>query len=248
MSSLLVDVHGVIPGLLGIPWMDPNWLLDRFGAELFWISLLIIFVECGLLFPFLPGDTLLFAMGLFIAAERIDLFAGGQLVELLVALVLLSAAAFGGNVVGYELGRRVGPRLYERDGRIVKRKYFDQTHAFFEKHGNKALVIGRFVPFVRTFITVVAGATKMSRHRFLVWSLVGAIAWVLSVTLMGYFLGSAFPSLGQNIDKAIIVILAFSVLPVAWEWWRHKRTNAPEAEDRDLDGRPDRDIAGWDVE
>ena len=108
----------VQPLLLGMDWMDPNWLLDQFGTELFWISLAIIFVECGLFFPFLPGDTLLFALGLFIAAERIDVFGTPPFAELLLALVLLSAAAFLGNVCGYEIGRRLGPPLYDREGRI----------------------------------------------------------------------------------------------------------------------------------
>jgi membrane-associated protein len=236
------------PMLLGMDWMDPNWLLQHFGQELFWLSLVIIFVECGLFFPFLPGDTLLFAMGLFIAAEKIDVFPGPAGVELVTALVLFTAAGFLGNVAGYEIGRAIGPPLYDRDGRILKRKYFDQTSAFFDKHGNKALVIGRFVPFVRTYITVVAGVTRMERARFFMWSAVGAVLWVLSITLLGYFLGSAFPSLGENIDKAIIVILAFSVIPIVWEWWRHRRTHAPEAADRDRDGRPDRNILGSDVD
>ena len=204
-------------------WMDPTWLLDRFGAELFWISLVIVFVECGLFFPFLPGDTLLFALGLFINAEKIDLFPGGPVVELLVAFVLLSVAAFLGNVVGYEIGRAIGPPLYHRDGRFLKRKYFDQTHEFFQRYGNKALVIGRFVPFVRTFVTVVAGVTRMERRRFFLWSAVGAVLWVGSILLLGYTLGQAFPSLGENIDKALIAILAFTVIPIAWEWVRHRR-------------------------
>jgi membrane-associated protein len=211
------------PLLLGMDWMDPNWLLERFGDALFWLSLLIIFVECGLFFPFLPGDTLHFAMGLFISTERIDVFPGPVWVELVVALLLFTAAGFLGNVAGYEIGRKIGPPLYEREGRILKRKYFDQTTAFFDKHGNKALVIGRFVPFVRTYVTVVAGVTRMDRTRFFLWSAVGAVLWVLSITLLGFFLGSAFPSLGENIDKAIIVILAFSVVPIVYEWWRHRR-------------------------
>lgn len=213
----------VLPMLLGMDWMEPNWLLEQFGAELFWISLVIIFVECGLFFPFLPGDTLLFALGLFIAGGKIDLFPGGEAVFLLIAFVLLTAAAIGGNIAGYEIGRAIGPPLYERDGRILKRKYFDQTSAFFEKHGNKALVIGRFVPFVRTYITVVAGVTRMDRRRFILWSFIGAVFWVLSILLLGYFLGAAFPGLGENIDKAILVIVAFSVIPVGYEWWRHRR-------------------------
>ena len=236
------------PLLLGMDWMDPNWLLDRFGTQFFWISLLIVFIECGLFFPFLPGDTLLFALGLFIAAEKVDIFPGGPFGELGVAVVLLTTSAFLGNVAGYEIGRAIGPPLYERDGRVLKQKYFDQTRAFFDKHGNKALVIGRFVPFVRTFITVVAGVTRMPRRRFFFWSFVGAVLWVVSIMLLGYFLGSAFPSLGENIDKAIVVILAFSVVPIAWEWWRHRRTSSRGAEDQDRDGRPDRDVMGLDVD
>ncbi|HEU4811163.1 MAG TPA: VTT domain-containing protein [Nocardioides sp.] len=218
--TLLVDLHSM---LLGIPWMDPNWLLDEFGNALFWISLGMVFVECGLLFPFLPGDTLLFGLGLFVSAGKVDLVPGSTLVELAFGLVLLSASAFLGNVVGYEIGRAVGPPIYERNGRIIKRKYFDKTSAFFERHGNKALVIGRFVPFVRTFVTVVAGASLMNRRRFFVWSAVGAALWVISITLLGYFLGSAFPSLGENLDKAIVAILVFSLIPVAYEWWKHGR-------------------------
>ncbi len=98
------------PLLLGMKWMDPNWLLENFGTEFFWISLLIIFVECGLFFPFLPGDTLLFALGLFIAGGKIALFPGGEGVELLIASVLLILAAIAGNVAGYEIGRAIGPR------------------------------------------------------------------------------------------------------------------------------------------
>jgi membrane-associated protein len=152
------------------------------------------------------------------------------------------------NVVGYEIGRKIGQPLYERDGRIIKRKYFDQTTAFFDKHGNKALVIGRFVPFVRTYITVVAGVTRMERHRFFLWSLVGAVMWVTSICLLGFFLGDAFPTLGESIDKLIIVILAFSVIPILIEWWRHKRTHAAGAEIGPQDGGPDRDILGRDVD
>ena len=245
----LPDVSGLVtPLLLGIDWMDPNYLLDRFGAELFWISLLIVFIECGLFFPILPGDTLLFALGLFIVTGQLDLFPGPPFVELLIAMAALTTAAFVGNVVGYEIGRKLGPPLYERDGRIIKRKYFDQTTAFFDRHGNKALVIGRFVPFVRTYITVVAGVTRMDRARFFLWSLVGAVLWVLSICLLGYFLGDAFPTLGESIDKLVIVIVAFSLIPIVVEWVRHKRTSAPGAEIGQHDGGPDRDITGRDLD
>lgn len=201
---------------LGPDWMDPNFLLDRYGTALIWVSVAIVFIECGLLFPILPGDSLLFAIGLFIATGKLPINLG-------LALVLLFVAAFLGNVSGYEIGRAVGPSLYNRDGRFIKRKYFDQTHAFFEKHGNKALVIGRFVPVVRTFVTVVAGVGRMERRRFFVWSAVGAALWVAAVTLLGYFLGQAFPVLQDKLDVAVLLVVAVSLVPVAFEWWRHRR-------------------------
>ncbi|HET7386031.1 MAG TPA: VTT domain-containing protein [Nocardioidaceae bacterium] len=204
-----------VPWLLGIPWMDPQWLLDHFHTEFVWVSLLIVFIECGLFFPFLPGDTLLFAVGVFVAGQQLQLNLG-------VAVAVFVVAAFAGNVVGYEIGRFVGPPLYERDGRILKRRYFDQTHEFFDKHGKKALVIGRFVPFVRTYITVVAGVTSMARRRFLAWSAVGAVLWVVAITLLGYFLGQAVPWLATNIDLAVLGLLVLSVIPVGWEWWRRR--------------------------
>jgi membrane-associated protein len=232
---------------LGIDWLDPEWLLERFGTEFLWISLLIIFVECGLFFPFLPGDALLFAYGIFVATGQIDVFPGSPLVELLIGMTLMIVAGFGGNVAGYEIGRRIGPPLYAREGRILKRRYFDETQAFFDKHGNKALVAGRFVAFVRTYITVVAGVTRMDRRRFYIWSLVGAVLWVASVAMLGYFLGRRVPWLSHNIDYVIIAIFAFGGLLMLVEAIRRRRTDAPEAADLDHDGRPDRDIAGFKV-
>jgi membrane-associated protein len=196
--------------------MDPKWLLQNFHTEFVWIGLIIVFIECGLFFPFLPGDTLLFAIGLFIATGQLHL-------NVFVALIAFFVAAFLGNVVGYEIGRKLGPPLYHHDGRILKRKYLDQTREFFDRHGNKALVIGRFVPFVRTYITLVAGITDMGRRRFAVWSAVGAVAWVLLITLLGYFLGQAVPWLATRIDWVILGLLVVSVVPIAVEWWRHRR-------------------------
>jgi membrane-associated protein len=221
-------VIGLQPLLFGIKWMDPNWLLDQFGTSFFWVCLVIILIECGLFFPFLPGDTLLFAVGLFVVTHG-NIIPGPHATDLPLAILLLFAAAFAGNILGYEIGRAIGPPLYQRNGRILKKKYFDQTDAFFDKHGNKALVIGRFVPFVRTYITVVAGVTRMKRNRFFLWSAVGAALWVLSITLMGNILGRSFPSLGDNIDKAILALLVISVVPVAYEWWRHRRQAAEGA-------------------
>ena len=218
--TALPDLH---PMLLGIPWMDPNWLLDHFHAEFVWLSLAIVFIECGLLFPFLPGDTLLVAVGLFIAGGKLDL-------NIFVALAAFAAAAFLGNLTGYGLGRGIGQRLGDHDGRLVKKKHLEHTHQFFERHGSKALVIGRFVPFVRTYITLFAGVTNMPRRKFVVWSAVGAVLWVLVITLLGYFLGQAVPWLASKIDVVILGLLVLSVLPVAIEWWRHRNSeNADEA-------------------
>ena len=200
---------------LGPGWMDPNYLLEHFGTALIWVSLGIIFIECGLLFPILPGDSLLFAMGLFVATGKLPINLG-------LALVLLFLAAFLGNVSGYEIGRAVGPALERREGRFIKQKYFEQTHDFFDRHGNKALVIGRFVPVVRTFITVVAGIGQMERRRFLTWSAVGAALWTVSITLLGYFLGQAFPVLQDKLDVAVVVIVLVSLVPAGIEWWRHR--------------------------
>ncbi len=204
------------PAALGPVWMDPSYLLTQYGGAFFWIAVVIVFIECGLLFPILPGDTLLFAVGLFIATGQMG-------VNLGVALIGLSAAALLGNIVGYEIGRAVGPPLYRRDGRILKKRYFDQTTVFFERHGNKALVIGRFVPVVRTFVTVVAGVGRMERRRFFTWSAVGAVSWAVSVTLLGYLLGTSFPGLQNKLELVILLIVAFSLLPVLVEYLRHRR-------------------------
>ncbi|KRF20873.1 cytochrome O ubiquinol oxidase [Nocardioides sp. Soil797] len=208
------------PLLLGMKWMDPEWLLGQFGQEMFWISILIVFVECGLLFPILPGDSLLFSVGLFI--HRAGAGEAGIDVNIVVACVLLSLAALLGNITGYEIGRAIGPKIYERRGRFLKQEHFTKTEQFFEKHGAKALVLGRFVPIVRTFITLVAGVGKMDRRHFFMWSAVGAVLWATGITLLGYFLGG-IEFLQHNIEAAILVIVAISVLPMVFEWWRHRK-------------------------
>jgi len=201
---------------LGPKWMDPTYLLQQYGTAFFAIALIIVFVECGLLFPILPGDSLLFAVGLFIATGQVH-------INLFVAMAALSAAAFLGNVVGYEIGRAVGRPLYKRQGRFINTANFDKTNVFFDKYGNRALVLGRFVPIVRTFITVVAGIGRMHRRRFFGWSAIGAVAWVVSLTLLGYFLGQAFPGLTKNIEYAVLLIVLVSLIPMVVEVIKHRR-------------------------
>jgi membrane-associated protein len=200
---------------LGPDWMDPQYLFDTYGTAFFWLSLVIVFVECGLFFPILPGDSLLFAIGVFIAGGELD-------INLFVAMAALFVAAFGGNVVGYEIGRALGAPLRERNGRIIRKEYFDKTHDFFEKHGAKALVLGRFVPIVRTYVTVVAGIGRMERRHFFTWSAVGAALWVGILTTAGYFLGSV-QFIKDNLEAAILLIVLLSVIPMVIEYVRHRR-------------------------
>ena len=197
---------------LGPDWMDPEHLLNTYGI---WLAIIVVFVECGLLWPILPGDSLLFMIGVFAATGLLDMPIG-------LAIVLLIIAAFLGNVSGYWIGRAVGPPIYEKNWRFLKQEWFDKTHEFFEKYGNRALVLGRFVPIVRTFITLVAGVSKMDPRRFFLWSAVGAVIWVIGVTLAGYFLGN-IPIIKNNLEAAILLIVGVSVLPMVFEWWRHRQ-------------------------
>jgi membrane-associated protein len=194
--------------------MEPKWLLDQFGSEFILISLVIVFIECGLFFPFLPGDTLLVSVGIFLATDQLNIGSGPNPVGLAIACLAFVVVAFAGNVAGYEIGRAIGPPVRAHDGRIIKRKYLDQTVDFFDRHGSQALVIGRFVPFVRTYVTLVAGVSEMNRVGFWLWSLVGAALWVLSITCAGYFLGQTFPWVADNIDYLILGLLLLTVIPM----------------------------------
>jgi membrane-associated protein len=206
---------------LGPDWLNADKLLQNLGPSAFWVSLLVIFVECGLFIFFMPGDSLLFTIGLVIQNPRpLDLH-----VNIVVASALLTAAAFLGNVVGYEIGRAVGTPLYSRTGRLLKREHFDKAHLFFEKHGNKAIVLARFVPVVRTFITAVAGVSKMDRRKFFTFSFIGAFLWATGVTLLGYFLGEV-DVVRNNIEIMLILIVVLSLVPVLVEYVRHRMQQA----------------------
>jgi len=207
---------------LGPDWLNADTLLQQLGPWAFWVSMVIIFAECGLFTFFLPGDSLLFTIGLAIQnpQQLIDLR-----VSIVVACIALTAAAFLGNVVGYEIGRAVGTPLYARSGRLLKPEHFDKAHVFFEKHGNTAIVLARFVPVVRTFITAVAGVSKMNRRRFFTYSFIGALLWASGVTLLGYFLGQ-ISFVRNHIDTMLILIVVASLVPVLVEYLRHRRQQA----------------------
>jgi membrane-associated protein len=197
-------------------WMDPEFLLNWLGNWALWGTAAVVFIECGLLFPILPGDSLLFAVGLFIAAGTIG-------VPLWVACVVLTVAAFLGNVSGYYIGRALGTSLFNNpDAKILKPAYIEKTHAFFDKYGNRALVMARFVPIVRTFITVTAGAGKMEPRRFFLWTGIGAVLWATGVTVLGHVLGGvAF--IHDHLESALILIVAISVIPMIVEYVLAKR-------------------------
>jgi len=203
---------------LGPDWLNATTLLQQLGPSAFWASLVIIFAECGLFTFFMPGDSLLFTIGLAIQNPH-------QLIDLRINIVFaclaLTAAAFLGNVVGYEIGRAVGHPLYTHGGRLLKPEYFDKAHAFFEKHGSKAIVLARFVPVVRTFITAVAGVSRMDRRRYFTYSFVGALLWASGVTLLGYFLGQV-ALVRNHIEVMLILIVVLSLVPVGVEYLRHR--------------------------
>jgi membrane-associated protein len=200
---------------LGPEWIQPTYILEKFGTAAFIAVLVIIFVECGLFIFFLPGDSLLFVTGLFISTGQIG-------VPLWLACILLSLSAWAGNLSGYAFGRRVGPSLFHRpDSKLLNPEGIAKTHAFFEKYGPKAIVIGRFVPIVRTFITAMAGVGRMDFRVYGTYSLVGGILWAAGLTILGYFLGQN-EFVQKNIELIAILIVLVSVLPAVIEWWRSR--------------------------
>jgi membrane-associated protein len=202
--------------------LDAQYLLDTFGLA---GLLLIVFAECGLLIGFfLPGDSLLFTAGLLVAAGTFH-------VSIWALIILVPVAAILGNIVGYWIGRAAGKPLLERpDTRFFKRKYVDKTHDFFEARGPFAIVAARFVPIVRTFVTAVAGMSKMNFPRFAIYSAFGGILWGAGVTIAGYFLGK-IDFVADHVEIILVVIVLISVIPMIVEYLRARRRGAAEASD-----------------
>ena len=166
---------------------------------------LIVFLETGALVFFLPGDSLLVMAGLYAAKGDLNLF-------LLNAIVI--AAAWAGPLLSYWIGARMGPRLFNRPrSRFFRPEHLRSAHSFYEKHGGKAIIIARFMPLVRTFVPVIAGMAQMKYRRYVLFTVIGGAAWVLSMTLLGYFLGIRFPILGKHIEKVIIAVVLLSLVP-----------------------------------
>lgn len=183
----------------------------------------IVFAETGLLIGFfLPGDTLLISAGLLIQQDKVNL-------ELWFLIPLLILAAVLGDAVGFEIGKHTGPRLFKRpDSRFFKRDHLERAQRFYDRHGGKTIVAARFLAFIRTFAPTVAGAAGMPYYRFFAFNLLGAMLWVPSMTLLGYFFGKTIPA--ESIDIFFIGLLGLMVVasvgPAAWHLWRQRRAQS----------------------
>jgi len=195
-------------------------VIAEYGTLTYLILFAIIFCETGLVvMPFLPGDSLLFAAGAFAALGSLDLT---------VLLGVLYLAPILGDSTNYWIGRFIGPKVYNSNSRWVKREYIDKTHAFYEKHGGKTIVIARFMPIFRTFAPFVAGIGKMNYARFLTFSVGGTLLWITSCVVAGFFFGN-IPFVKQNFSLVIFAIIGISVLPMAIHFlqdWLKKRRAA----------------------
>jgi membrane-associated protein len=205
---------------LGPEWLRPETIITWLGPWALVGLALIVFAECGLLVGFfLPGDSLLFTAGLFVASGAIDS-------PLWAVCALLVAAAVLGNACGYWIGRTAGPTVFDKPrSRVFKPKHVVKTREFFDRYGTRAIVLGRFVPIVRTFITVMAGVGRMDARRYLTYSLVGGVLWAAGVTVLGYWLGQ-FAFVTANIELILILIVVASVLPMVVEVLRARRQSA----------------------
>ncbi|HVL86012.1 MAG TPA: VTT domain-containing protein [Pseudonocardia sp.] len=206
---------------LGPEWLQPDTIISWLGPWALVGLLVIVFAECGLLVGFfLPGDSLLFTAGLFVATGAIDS-------PLWLVCVLLVLAAVAGNVVGYWIGRAAGPAVFDRPrSRLFKPAHVVRTQVFFDRYGNRAIVLGRFVPIVRTFITVMAGVGRMEPRRYFTYSVIGGIAWAAGVTVLGFYLGQ-LTVVRENIEAMLLLIVFLSVLPIVVELVRARRGGHP---------------------
>jgi membrane-associated protein len=204
-------------------------LTETYGSWVYGIVFLIVFAETGLVVaPILPGDSLLFAAGTLCGA--------GLLNPVIMAIVLLSAAIIG-DAVNYSVGRSMGPKIFSAEAhdsrlhRLLNREHLEKAHAFFEKHGGKAIVIARFVPIVRTFVPFVAGAGYMTYGAFAFYNVAGAVLWVGSCFGLGYVFGN-IPVVKENFSLVAIVIIIVSVLPIVWEFFKARRLRAAASSTR----------------
>lgn len=204
-------------------WLQAETILGALGPYMLLGACLIIFAECGLMIGFfLPGDSLLFTTGLFVAQQSLS-------APIWLVCVLLVLCAFAGNVCGYWIGRSVGPALFNKpESKLFKQEYVDKTHEFFEKYGARAIILARFVPIVRTFITAIAGVGKMDPRKFFTYSAIGAVLWAAGVTILGYFLGQV-DWVRENLEPVILLIVFLSIVPIIVEFIKARRAKRTAA-------------------
>ncbi|MFD2743589.1 MULTISPECIES: DedA family protein [Sphingobacterium] len=202
--------------------MDPEYLLSHGG---FYIVCIIVFAETGLFFGFfLPGDYLLFLAGLFCALGKID-------VDIITLYLGILGAGVLGNFVGYWFGNRAGPMLFKRqDSILFKRKYVVMAEEFFQKWGGTALIIGRFVPIIRTFAPIFAGVVQLNFRKFVLYNIIGAFLWVSLLTLTGYYLGVKFPEVINYVEYIIVGLIVVAFLPIAIALLRRRLKNLKNKE------------------
>jgi membrane-associated protein len=191
-----------------------NTAIQFFGNWIYVILFMIIFCETGLVVtPILPGDSLLFALGSFAAIGILDL-------ELLVMLLIIAAVA--GDTVNYAVGKFVGPRVFQqKDNRFFKREYLERTHAFYERHGGKTIILARFIPIIRTFAPFVAGIGSMAYRRFIIYNICGGVSWIALLVASGYYFGT-IPLVKQHFSLVILAIVVISILPGIIEFYRQR--------------------------
>jgi membrane-associated protein len=192
-------------------------VISQYGTWTYLILFLIVFCETGLVVtPFLPGDSLLFAAGTFAALGDLDVW---------LMFVLLIIAAVVGDTVNYWVGAAIGPRAFQGRIRFLKREHLERTHAFYEKHGGKTIILARFIPIIRTFAPFVAGVGAMSYGKFFSYNVVGAVLWVVVLVLAGFFFGN-IPVVRENFSLVILAIIGISVMPMVVEAVRARRKPA----------------------
>jgi membrane-associated protein len=200
-------------------------VIQSYGTWTYGLLFLIIFIETGLVVtPFLPGDSLLFAAGTFASPAL------GSPLNIILVWLLLCGAAIGGDTANYWIGHMIGPRAFSGEIRFLKKEYLDRTHEFYERHGGKTIVLARFVPIIRTFAPFVAGVGTMSYGHFIVYNIVGGVAWVTLFSFGGYFFGN-LPFVKENFSFVVIAIILISVLPMIVEFIKSRTRSYQRARD-----------------